>query len=355
MKFLRYLLFPFSFLYRIITGVRNWLFNKNILKSSKFDFPIICIGNLSMGGTGKTPQTEYLIRLLQDEFKTATLSRGYGRKTNYYELADEKSNAEILGDEPYQYYRKFPKIKVAVEKKRVIGTIFLLEDNPDLDVILLDDAFQHRAIRAGLYVMISDYNNIYYKDFILPVGELRETRKGSERADIIVISKCPSNLSENEQNQIIGNIKNDAAVFFSTVNYGAIYNAYTNQEIEGDLSEYEILLVTGIAKPKPIENYLDGLNPNYKVIHFGDHYRFKSKDIDTIHKIFDTFTSPKKIVLTTEKDFSRMAHLKEFENLPIHCLPIEISFLGRKEEFDKKVLKYVRENKTNIELPEGED
>ncbi len=354
MKFLRFLLFPFSFLYRIITGVRNWLFNKNILKSSKFDFPIICIGNLSMGGTGKTPHIEYLIRLLQDEFKTATLSRGYGRKTNYYELADEKSNAEILGDEPYQYHRKFPKIKVAVEKKRVLGAIFLLEDNPDLEVILLDDAFQHRALRAGLNILISDYNNLYYDDYILPVGELRETRKGAERADIIIISKCPANITESEQIKIQGNIKNGASVFFSMVNYGTIYNAYTNQNIEDKLTEYEIILVTGIAKPKPIENYLDTLKAKYKVIHFGDHYRFKSKDIDTISKIFDTFTSPKKIVLTTEKDFSRMAHLKGFENLPIHCLPIEISFLGRKEEFDKKVLKYVRENKTNIELPKGE-
>ncbi|MFT5600677.1 MAG: tetraacyldisaccharide 4'-kinase [Flavobacteriales bacterium] len=355
MKFLKFLLFPFSLIYLGIVSIRNGLYNKSIFKSSQFDLPIICVGNLSMGGTGKTPHTEYLIRLLQNENQIATLSRGYGRKTTSFQLAEEGTDSNEIGDEPFQYFRKFPKTYVAVEKKRVLGVLFLLNEKQDTDVIILDDAFQHRSLKAGLNILITDFNRPYYSDFILPTGELRESRKGAKRADAIIISKCPYDLSIKSQKEIISKINLEIPVFFTSVEYGDIYDATTNLQIEDDIREYEILLITGIAKPQAIENKLKKDNISYRAKHFGDHHRFTKKDIETISKIFGTFTSPKKIVLTTEKDYSRMAHMDGFKTLPIHCLPIEVKFINDQNEFDNKVLEYVTKNKRDSSLPEGAD
>ncbi len=318
--------------------------------------PIICVGNLSMGGTGKTPHTEMLIRLLQDEFKVSTLSRGYGRRTSDFQLANAESSALTIGDEPFQYYRKFPKIKVAVEKKRVLGVLFILNQEIETEVILLDDAFQHRSLSAGLNILLTDYNKPFFEDLLLPIGELRETKKGSKRADIVIVTKCPNELSESESQRFYDNIPFEKEnIFFTKISYKRIYKGIDFSELEGELSAYQVLLVTGIAKPKPIENYLDEQNVNFEAIHFGDHHKFTKKDVASISKKFGTFTNSKKIILTTEKDFSRMLVLKEFSEFPIFCLEIEVEFLRDQKKFNNKVLEYVRANKRDSEIPSGEN
>ncbi len=356
MRSLRYLLFPFAAIYGLITIARNSLYNARIFKSSSFDLPVICVGNLSMGGTGKTPHTEYLIRLLKDEFKVATLSRGYGRKTSEFVLADENATALTIGDEPLQYYRKFKDIHVAVEKKRVIGVLFALHHAEDTEVIVLDDAFQHRALKAGLNILLTDYNRPFYKDQLLPVGELREQRKGVNRADLVVVTKCPTSLTDEKRNEIVQSIPLDEEnIFFSTIRYKGIYQGASGKPLEEALNEHKVLLVTGIANPKPIEKHLRDQGVDFDAIHYGDHHKFKKKDVQNISKKFDTFTASKKLILTTEKDFSRMLLIPEFEKLPIFCLEIEIALLKDKEQFDKKILDYVRANQRDSELSEGED
>jgi tetraacyldisaccharide 4'-kinase len=309
-----------------------------------------------MGGTGKTPHTEYLIRLLKDNYKVATLSRGYGRRTSEFILADENATAETIGDEPLQYFRKFKDIKVAVEKKRVMGVLFILHHAEETEVIILDDAFQHRALKAGYNVVLTDYNRPFYEDVLLPMGELRELRKGVNRAHMVVVSKCPLDLSLDQMNKMKQNIPVPAEnVFFSGIHYKGVYEGKNNQLLEGKLAEYKVLLVTGIANPSSMENYLRDQGVDFESIHYGDHHKFKKKDVQTISKKFDTFTDSKKLILTTEKDFSRMLLIPEFEKLPVFCLEIEIKLLNDKENFDKKILDYVRSNQRNSEFPEGED
>ena len=207
MNLLRKILFPFAILYGLITSFRNFLFDKGILKSYSFDLPIIAVGNLSVGGTGKTPQIEYLIRLLSDNYKVATLSRGYKRKSEGFVLADKNANAEILGDEPFQFYQKFPNVQVAVDANRKNGIEQLLNQNEKPEIILLDDAFQHRKVKAGYYILLTAYNDLYADDYILPTGNLRESRSGAKRANIVIVTKCPANLSLDKQNTIKKKLK----------------------------------------------------------------------------------------------------------------------------------------------------
>ncbi|WP_258540765.1 tetraacyldisaccharide 4'-kinase [Parvicella tangerina] len=353
---LRFLLFPISVVYGAVTIVRNALYDSRVFKSSSFDLPVICIGNLSMGGTGKTPHTEYLIRLLSEKYKVATLSRGYGRKTSTFVLAGEDDTALTIGDEPLQYFRKFKNIKVAVEKRRVMGVLFTLHHAEDTEVIILDDAFQHRALNAGLNILLTDYNQPFFRDYILPVGDLREQRKGADRADLVVVTKCPDTISTDEIQEFQRNISvSNENIFFSSVNYKGIYEGKSGELLASKLGDFKVLLVTGIANPKPIEEYLQNRGVEFEAIHYGDHYKFKKKDVENISKKFDTFTASKKLILTTEKDFSRMLLISDFEKLPIYCLEIEITILNDKENFDKKILEYVRANQRDRELPEGED
>jgi tetraacyldisaccharide 4'-kinase len=355
MKVFRYILFPIALIYGGITLFRNFLYNKNIFKSSEFDIPIICIGNLSMGGTGKTPHTEYIARLLKEKFKIAILSRGYGRRTTNYIEADINSTAKHIGDEPAQYLRKFPNIKVVVEKKRVKGVLNLLYDNPSIEAILLDDAFQHRSLRAGLNILIADINKPFYNDLMLPMGELREFRKGKNRADIIIISKCPLNLSLERKNEIIKDISptKNQKIFFSSIRYGRIYNPFTNKELTGEISTFETLVLTGIANPNPLYEELNRRAVTFSKKAYRDHYPFSEKDVATVSEIFGTFDSAKKIILTTEKDASRLLEIKGFEQLPIYCIEIEIDLIDGKEKFDNEILTYVNENKADSKLPKG--
>lgn len=332
MIFVRYLLFPIAVLYGWITDFRNFLYDKGVLKSYSFDIPIIAVGNLSVGGTGKSPQIEYLIRLLSDNYKIATLSRGYKRKSEGFILANETSNAAVLGDEPFQFYKKFPNIQVAVDadRKNGIEQLFSLKDKPD--VILLDDAFQHRKVEAGFYILLTAYNDFFYNDFLLPTGMLREGRKGVKRADMIIVTKCPKDLSEIAQEEIRTKLGGKQSVFFTFIDYD---NAIFSDRGMLDLStirKSKKIVVAGIAKPKPFYDFMQA--DDFNTITFSDHHEFSDADIETIKN-----KAKNNIIITTEKDFVRLNDKLQTNNL--YYLPIKSSFISEQDKFDTTILNYV--------------
>jgi len=339
MSLLRKILYPISVIYGEITKARNVLYNKGVLKSTKFNIPTIVVGNLSVGGTGKSPQIEYLIRLLKDRFKIATLSRGYKRKTKGFLIASKKSNAQQIGDEPLQFYKKFPEILVCVDENRVaaIKKLKALEVPPD--IVLLDDAFQHRKVAGGFNILLTPYGNLYVDDSMLPTGNLRERVDGADRAQVIIVTKCPTILSENEQFEITKKIKPTLyqTVFFTTVKYKNSVVSKINKIKLSELLAYNVVLVTGIAKPKPLVLFLEERVLKLTHLEFSDHHNFTSKEISSIKKDFDSIDSKKKIILTTEKDFVRISQV--FNDL--YYLGIEILFLNHKKDFDSIILNYV--------------
>lgn len=346
MRYLRFILLPFTLIYGLIVVIRNLFYNAGIFKSSRFSIPVICVGNLSMGGTGKTPHTEYLIRLLKDQYKVATLSRGFGRKEHGFRIADAGSTARTVGDEPLQYYAKFGhEVTVAVEANRVHGVLDICRERPETNLILLDDAFQHRRIHAGLSVLLTNYYDPFYRDFLLPVGTLREPRWGKKRADIMVVTKCPV-LNEKDKKKILFKLrpKPGCEVFFSSLRYGNIISLSDGKVLENN--GYQIILVTGIAET---ESLVAHLSQNHEIIHhfkYRDHYLFSSDDLREIHGIFDKFAGPQTIVVTTEKDAMRLldpAFETELKNCPWYYQPIEVE-LDRPEEFNKLILNYVEKN-----------
>jgi tetraacyldisaccharide 4'-kinase len=334
MNLLRKILFPFAILYGFITSIRNFLYDKGILKSYSFDIPIIAVGNLSVGGTGKTPQIEYLIRLLSPKYKVATLSRGYKRQSKGFILADSTSNAEILGDEPFQFYEKFKDIQVAVDADRKNGIENLLSETEKPEVILLDDAFQHRKVKAGFYVLLTSYGDLYSDDFMLPTGNLRESKKGAKRADLIIVTKCPETLSLDEQNKIKTKLKFESSqdLYFSFINYDEfIYSEDKSMKVE-QVRNVDKLLLAGIAKPEPFFAYLQSRNE--EKLAYPDHHHFTENDIREIEK-----KSQNKLIITTEKDFVRLKG--RIPNEQLFYLPIRSSFLSASENFDKTITNYV--------------
>lgn len=357
MKFWQIILTPVSILYGLITSIRNFLYDSGILKSKEFDIKIICVGNLSAGGTGKTPLVEYLIRLLKNDFEIATLSRGYGRKSSGFIIADEHSSAEDIGDEPRQYKQKFKDISVAVDGNRVGGIKKLREYSSQLNCILLDDAFQHRQVKAGLSIVLTDYSHMYMDDFWLPSGTLRESKKGINRADIIIITKTPESLPAVEKRRIMKDIdpRPYQLVYFSYIKYGDFVAGTENTVNQGKeiyfAENYHILLFTGIANNKPALDYLRANVKHVDVLEFSDHHKYNEKDISKIEQQFNTITNPKKLIITTEKDYMRLQKgglLNMLGNAPFFYLPIETEFhQPDKEEFNQQILKYVRANKIN--------
>ena len=332
MIILRYLFFPFAILYGIITFIRNFLYDKGVLKSYSFATPIIAVGNLNVGGTGKTPQIEYLIRMLSPNYKVATLSRGYKRKSNSFVLANANCNAEILGDEPFQFYKKFTQIVVAVDADRKNGIEQLLNQKDKPDIILLDDAFQHRKVKAGFYVLLTAYDDLYCDDYLLPTGNLRESKSGAQRADLIIITKCPSTLSEAKQKQIRAKIAGNKPIFFSIINYdNKVYSEDKSIDVK-ELKDVDKLLLAGIAKPKPFFAYLQSKND--VILKYPDHHHFNESEILEIKN-----KSNNKPIITTEKDFVRLkgSILKE----QLFYLPIKSSFVSDGDNFDKTILDYV--------------
>lgn len=332
MILLRKLLFPFAILYGFITSLRNYLYDKGILKSYSFDIPVIAVGNLSVGGTGKTPQIEYLIRLLSPKYKVATLSRGYKRKSKGFVLADENGNAQILGDEPFQYFRKFPNIQVAVDADRKNGIEQLLNQKQKPEIILLDDAYQHRKVKAGFYILLTSYGDLFSDDFMLPTGNLRESRSGAKRANVVIVTKCPSNISKQEREAIKNKIGLEVPVFFSTVSYDdKVYNDSETLAVM-ELKSMSKVLLAGIAKPKPFFYYLK--SDTDEIMTFPDHHHFSESEITAIKN-----KAGEKIIITTEKDFVRL----EAKNLKkqLFYLPIKSELIENQEAFDQTLLNYV--------------
>lgn len=332
---LRILLFPFAVLYGFITAFRNLLYDKGILKSYAFDVPVIAVGNLSVGGTGKTPQIEYLIRLLSENYKVATLSRGYKRKSEGFILADKDATAELLGDEPYQIHLKFPEVKVAVDADRKNGIEQLLKrENPD--VILLDDAFQHRRVKAGFYILLTAYGDLFCDDFLLPTGMLREGRSGAKRADAVIVTKCPGTLTKEEMDEMRRFLlrRNDKAVpvYFTSIAYDdKVYNDSGSLSVE-EILKTNKLIVAGIAKPQPFFDYLKGKNDD--TLTFPDHHHFSQADIGSIKQ-----QAKGRPVITTEKDYVR---LKKAELELLYFLPIKSHFISGISGFNDQILNFVR-------------
>lgn len=337
MKFIRFLLFPFTIIYSIVTTIRNYFFDIGLFASTSFKKPIIAVGNLSVGGTGKTPQIEYLIKLLKSTYKIGVLSRGYGRKTKGFVLVDETRNALEVGDEPLQFFKKFTNITVAVDENRVHG----IEQLTKTEVILLDDAFQHRKVTAGFYVLLTKYNELFSNDFVLPTGNLRERRIGAKRADVVVVTKCPKTIDTIEKKELEQLIRRyfNGPIFFSTIHYSKVLFSNNDTEIiTSTLSTYEVLLVTGIANPKSLEIHLTELNCTFKHVKFSDHHQFSEKEIVNLKEQFAALKPENKIVLTTEKDFVRLSN--RIENL--YYLPIETTFLEHQSKFDAQITNYVK-------------
>lgn len=339
MKLLRFLLFPLSLLYDLVTSVRNSLFDKGIFKETSFEIPVIAVGNLNVGGTGKTPQIEYLIRLLKIQYSLAVLSRGYKRKTKGFLLLNASHTATDVGDEPLQFFQKFSNISVAVDADRVHGVQQLLQLEPSPEVVLLDDAYQHRKIKAGFYILLTKYNDLYVNDFILPTGNLRESSRGAQRANMIVVTKCPDNLSKEAQQQIAKKLQITSAqlLFFSTIAYA--------DEIKGretiqtkTLRAYEIVVVTGIANPTPLLQFLDTLEVRYHHLKFPDHYQFTEQDAHKIQETLDEITHANKMILTTEKDYTRLHGMVE----ELYYLPIRTQFLNDEGAvFNQQLLNWI--------------
>lgn len=339
MKWLAPVLFPFSVLLNAITSIRNRLYDTGMKPVARFDIPLIGVGNLSVGGTGKTPMIEYLIRLCPDELKVATLSRGYGRKTKGFRIAGRQDDAATIGDEPFQFYRKFgDKAVIAVGEDRALAIPSILQEHPDTAIVLLDDAFQHRRVQPAFQILLTDYNNLFVNDYLLPAGRLREGRGGAARADVVVVTKCPLNLSDDEVISIEQAIRSYAEkpVFFSRISYGNILPV-TN---EFPYKPGKVILVTGIAASAPLKEYME---KNHELIHhfaFGDHHFYSERDL---RMICERAAAEGAVVVTTEKDVVKMdAEIFRKSSIALHYLPIEIEFIKNGKEFDELVLNAVR-------------
>ena len=359
-------LYPASWLYGAAVYLRNKLFDWRCLRSESFSIPVICIGNLAVGGTGKTPHTEYLVRLLRDcGWNVATLSRGYKRKSKGYVLANAQSSAQQIGDEPRQMKEKFPDIRVAVDKDRCHGIRELLKlEAPPVDVILLDDAFQHRKVKAGLNILLTDYHRLLCDDALLPAGRLREPAENKQRAQVVVVTKCPDTLKPIDFNIITKKLHlyPYQKLFFSGFRYGRLQPVFPQKGQSGgrvlDGTE-QLLLVTGIAAPAPMLRELEPQAHRIDHLAFGDHHAFSRSDLLLVKERFDRLKGTKRLIVTTEKDAAR---LKDHPHLPaelkpfIYALPVEIEILQNQQDiFNQTIIDYVRTNTRNRSFPEREN
>jgi tetraacyldisaccharide 4'-kinase len=327
------------------------MFKKKLFKSVGFNIPIICVGNLSLGGTGKSPMVEHLLSILSDDYKIATLSRGYKRKTKGYALAGAQTTALEIGDEPMQFHIKYPNVSVAVCERRIEAIPQLIQDVPNLSGIILDDAFQHREIIAGLNILLTDYSNLYCDDIFFPTGDLRDERRSASRANIIVVTKCPTNLTISERDEIIEKLypEQHQSIFFTSIAYDTPYHIYNpNEEWVLTLRD-EVLLVCGIANPLPLKEYLHENTHTYYQISYSDHHIFSIEDLNEIKEKFDQITSKSKLILTTEKDAVRLVkYTEELNDIPLYVLPIKPHFLFDAEKaFNSLVIDYLAQFHTN--------
>ena len=344
LKSFRYLLLPLAFCYSAVIWVRNLLFDNNILKSSSFNFPVIGVGNLAIGGTGKSPMVEYLVRLLKKDFKPATLSRGYKRKTTGFAIAGENSTALEIGDEPMQFHLKFPDVTVAVGEERLVAIPQILHEQPETEVIILDDAFQHRSVKPGLNILLSEYNNLYTRDFMMPAGDLRDIKGSSKRADIIIVTKCNPALTAKDKQSIVNELRllPGQEVYFSAIAYGKPYHLFNKKKIS-ILSTMHVLLLCGIANPQQLKSFLTEAVQSYDMLRFPDHHIFHSNDLAEIKKQFAIISEKQKIILTTEKDAVRLIKFEpQLKEMPVYVLPISNHFLFKDEmKFNERITGFV--------------
>jgi tetraacyldisaccharide 4'-kinase len=326
----RILLLPFALLYGVVLWIRNKIYDRGVLHSVSFNIPVISVGNLSVGGTGKSPMIEYLIRHFKDNEQLAVISRGYKRKTKGYLLAGAQTTALEIGDEPMLFKQKFPDLAVAVGESRVEAIPQLLQDRPDTSLILLDDAFQHRAIRPGYSILLTDYNNLFTRDFLLPTGDLRDLRSSYRRADMLIVTKCPPELTESEANKIRKEIHPlpHQQVLFAALSYDDLYLLKNPDLKKPLLTEAGVLLVTGIANPTPLKQKLQEQKNGYEYLSFSDHHIFNIDDLTLIRQRYSKLTETNKLILTTEKDAVRLLKFRqELDDLPIYVIPVRHQLL----------------------------
>lgn len=353
MELSKILFLPLALIYGFVTYLRNRIYDLGFIKAYSPKIHTICVGNLSVGGSGKTPHIEYLVKLLKQDFVLATLSRGYKRKTTGFIIADENSTCSDIGDEPLLYKTKYPDLTVCVEVNRIKGVKKLAGLEPSPQVILLDDAFQHRPIKCGLNIVVSEYDNLYFNDFLMPVGRLRESKSGIHRADIIVVSKTPEKSTPVDIRNVLKDInpRPHQYVFFSYLKYGEIYSISNAQEKINtlkDLFRYRLIVFTGIANAVPMITYLKEYSASVSHLPFPDHHDFTVADIANIQKYYETFEGGNKIMVTTEKDLMRLKQPEIWaiaERMNIFVLPVEVTFKDKTEEFNEIILKYVRTNR----------
>jgi tetraacyldisaccharide 4'-kinase len=350
------LFYPLSILYGIVTSTRNTLFDLKILSSKEFNLPIISVGNITVGGTGKTPHIEYLIELLQTKHNVVTLSRGYKRKTKGFLIADKNSTVAKIGDEPLQIKKKYPKITVAVDGDRVNGINQLIRNGKAVDTILLDDAFQHRYVKPGLSILLIDYNRLITRDHLLPFGMLREKRIERQRANVIIITKCPVGMKPIERRIVLNEIKPFPFqdLFFTSIRYDEPVSVFdsnrklTNRELLD--KRPNVLLVCGIANPEPLIDYTKRFSDDVQNLIFPDHYKFKESDLQKIVTKFNVLPE-NSIILTTEKDAVRLRELSGINKTlkkNFYYIPVGVNFLGGEcEKFNERILNYVTKNKRN--------
>jgi len=350
----RILLWPISLIYGFIVYIRNLLFDLHILKSQSFNIPVISVGNITVGGTGKTPHVEYLVKLLKDEKNLAVLSRGYKRKTKGFLIASNQPKSDEIGDEPCQIKQKFPDVTVAVDANRVRGIKKLIEN--DIETVILDDAFQHRYVKPGLSILLVDFNRNINDDFLLPFGRLREYVSAKDRADIIIISKTPEKIKPIDRRLIHKNLypRPYQKVFFTGLRYGKIQAVYENiqnnislQNAGGGLT---IVLFTGIAHTKQLLEYLNRFSDHIIHLNYPDHAKYSLNRINKITETFNKIKNTNKIILTTEKDAVKVRELPVNDVVfkqNLYFLPIEVFFIDEKDEFNNQIIDYVRTNKGN--------
>ncbi|MDD2560617.1 MAG: tetraacyldisaccharide 4'-kinase [Bacteroidales bacterium] len=356
-------LLPLSRIFGGIVRFRNLLYDRGLCKISTFEIPSICLGNISVGGTGKTPHTEYLSNLLQEKYKLAVLSRGYKRKTKGFVLAAKDSRVQDIGDEALQIAGKFPGITVAVHENRVKGMQLLLQAKPEIQVVLLDDAFQHRRLKAGLSIVLMDYGRPVYEDFLLPAGNLRETPQALSRADVIVCSKCPPDISAEKRKQIASqlSLKKEQSLFFSGIRYGKLRagfpdkGAYSVQTSLAELKQrdFKLMCFCGIASPDSFVNQIRQFFPDAPALVFPDHHEYKALDLAKIQSTFEGLENGSKCIITTQKDHMHLIDNPLFEALTpyIYYIEIDIHFVdGQEEVFNNQINDYVRKHTKNPSL-----
>ena len=324
----KFLFWKLSIQFSLVTSIRNFIYNIGVIKSRQFNLPIISVGNLVLGGSGKTPTIEYLIRLLSKNYKIAVLSRGYGRKSNGFIIADSNSDTNLIGDEPMQYYRKFKNIIVSVGSNRVRGINKLIKLNSKPEIILLDDAYQHRRVKPGMSILLTKFNDLYSDDNIFPLGNLRESKSNANRADIIIVTKCDKNISKDQKRHIIQklNIGDNQKIYFSSIKYSKMLYDKESSKLLSEFKNIKFTLVTGIANSSHMVNYLKDNDFNFNHLSFKDHHNYSDSDISNINN--------NEIVITTEKDY-----VKLYSRVTTKLFYLPIEFLIHNEgEFNNQIL-----------------